>query len=44
MILEGGNIGSFEELMAIIAAGYVAGKAVYEAAKRFLEWLRKKGK
>lgn len=42
MILEGGNIGSFEELLAIIAAGYVAGKSLYEAVRGFFRWLKKK--
>lgn len=38
------SVGSFEELMAIIGAGYVAGKAVWSAVLGFLGWLKKKNR
>jgi hypothetical protein len=38
------NVGSFEELMAIIGAGYVAGKAVWTAVSKFIGWLKEKGR
>ena len=35
------QVGSFEELMTIIAAGYAAGKAFYEGVKAVFRWFKK---
>ena len=41
MIESAANVGTPAELFAIIAAGYAAGKAVYEAVKALFRWFKK---